>query len=875
MSANTPLSPSVRSQFQGFQRSEDGGHEEDAGVIDDSWRKFRPGTSPAACTSPGSESLRTARPWTVSLASVKSFTSGSLAADSWSELLYRGVEEPWRVNSEPLNPRTDFLSKSLVSKTRASCEEYRLSKREDDLRAFNGLWSAMSFRRPRGMDVLSERARVARKPAPPVADGFVQQGPTSQTPFEIAQQSSVLQKLDNEHFTLIKRIVEADALHFVSAVAGQVLYREQDPVENAYILLSGSVQQFSRDMEFLRSMGWHPHVEHSESTEDKRLARQASSRQFGTPRDEYNPREFPTLTEHVRRKRTRDVDRQSRFRTLEGHSVFCQDSSHGNLFNTATATGALVGEPALIGEKVWRHTALCLKDCEFLVIDGTIFKQVLASVRETQRFFDLYLPGIRIIPKKDRKRPHPMEYWKQEHLPQGESILEEGSEPMEPLVFMVLKGKLELKRNRYSGSNLAYVLAMKPLRGRPVRMTTKDIPSVLPEIARSFVADLDEDGLPRIGLPPPLKGSLRHKLERQYWADPTNFVPDIKDIKKSLTKEQAKVHNHKVLLKERIESTAARRRDRILKREEAAREARPLREEDIEDSDTRLPEEVEQIKALLEYVQSLQAARPGSPEYVGDGTWSHRPGCRWMAPDMATGPISRPLSSQMIHEPESRTSESKQETWAILKPGDVFGSLAFFPLWGVAEPFTVVSASPDCVVASVRGTQEAKLIPKHILKEVRVDFGRSLQKKLSAVVESTALEEPGEKSAAETLTAPSEVPDETPASSERAESPESESPQMSMGASRSIKSTGRLQAGDPSFRPRSAESLMRSGSAGSGASLNSFAKSFDLGRPNRDIKRTSRKSASHPRPSMMRWLVDGKHPKKEGRSFLSRLLWTE
>eukprot|EP00913_Durusdinium_trenchii_P001234 g1137.t1 len=253
---------------------------------------------------------------------------------------------------------------------------------------------------------------------------------------------------------------------------------------------------------------------------------------------------------------------------------------------------------------------------------------------------------------------------------------------MEPLVFMVLKGKLELKRNRYSGSNLA------------------------------FVADLDEDGLPRIGLPPPLKGSLRHKLERQYWADPTNFVPDIKDIKKSLTKEQAKVHNHKVLLKERIESTAARRRDRILKREEAAREARPLRE--------------------------------------------------------ASGACA--------------------ETWAILKPGDVFGSLAFFPLWGVAEPFTVVSASPDCVVASVRGTQE------HILKEVRVDFGRSLQKKLSAVVESTALEEPGEKSAAETLTAPSEVPDETPASSERAESPESESPQMSMGASRSIKSTGRLQA---------------------------------------------------------------------------------
>ena len=36
---------------------------------------------------------RTARPWTVSLASVKSFTSGSLAADSWSELLSKGWAE--------------------------------------------------------------------------------------------------------------------------------------------------------------------------------------------------------------------------------------------------------------------------------------------------------------------------------------------------------------------------------------------------------------------------------------------------------------------------------------------------------------------------------------------------------------------------------------------------------------------------------------------------------------------------------------------------------------------------------------------------------------------------------------------------------------
>ena len=46
-----------------------------------------------------------------------------------------------------------------------------------------------------------------------------------------------------EHFTLITRLIEADAMHFVSVTGGQVLFREKDPVENAYIVLSGSVQQ--------------------------------------------------------------------------------------------------------------------------------------------------------------------------------------------------------------------------------------------------------------------------------------------------------------------------------------------------------------------------------------------------------------------------------------------------------------------------------------------------------------------------------------------------------------------------------------------------------------------------------------------------------
>ena len=44
-----------------------------------------------------------------------------------------------------------------------------------------------------------------------------------------------------------------------------------------------------------------------------------------------------------------------------------------------------------------------------------------------------------------------------------------------------------------------------------------------------------------MGLPPALKGSIRHKLESEYWADPVNFVPDVK----RMSKQEIQKHQHK------------------------------------------------------------------------------------------------------------------------------------------------------------------------------------------------------------------------------------------------------------------------------------------------------------------------------------------
>ena len=131
-----------------------------------------------------------------------------------------------------------------------------------------------------------------------------------QTAYEIAKQTPVLQALDAEHLTLINRLIEADAMHFVSVVGGQVLYREKDPVENAYIVLSGSVQQYSTDHGFLRSMGWHPHEQTEEEDKSVRLMRDPS--RFDEEA-EVNPKELPTLTEYVRKEGSLPEDRLQRW----------------------------------------------------------------------------------------------------------------------------------------------------------------------------------------------------------------------------------------------------------------------------------------------------------------------------------------------------------------------------------------------------------------------------------------------------------------------------------------------------------------------------------------------------------------------------------
>eukprot|EP00439_Symbiodinium_sp_Y106_P030853 s6843_g3.t1 len=108
----------------------------------------------------------------------------------------------------------------------------------------------------------------------------------------------------------------------------------------------------------------------------------------------------------------------------------------------------------------------------------------------------------------------------------------------------------------------------------------------------------------------------------------------------------------------------------------------------------------------------------------------------WLSPDTFCGPYSRPASAEMFAERTLRKdyAPESQETITVLRTGDMFCSLSFFPIWGAPEPFSAVAASPDCCVVYVRGVHEAKSIPKVLLKEMRVELGRELQARLTALI---------------------------------------------------------------------------------------------------------------------------------------------
>jgi len=717
-----PPSPSLSSQYLHWGFADGSEHGSQAAS------PSRPWSSTSALS--GS---RLARPQSAfSLGSVQSF-----ASDSWSELQMWPQEtlNPWALeHPEPSeDPRTHFAARTSLDKLQKACVEFYKNKREEEPRSIFGIRTLLSFRRPRGLDIIGNRARFMTEREGASRDVRLfnmeeERAPDGRTKREVLEGCPFFQQMEAQHQGLIKQLV--DVSHFSCECQGQLVYREDDPAQNCYIITDGLVHLHTNNQQVLQGDRAGPPEE-----------RRRLSRSGFTPRGSYNPESYSTLTEaKASRARSTEKHRARRYRTAEGHSTFSEDSQLGNYYavHKAEETGCFFGQGSLAAEECkWDHTAKCLKTCHFLVIRSRDYRTCLKRAKSCHTFFSLNLPGLKQNPDV---RPHPNDFFHPEVVSAGHHFLEEGMSMLEPSVYIIFKGQVALKRFRVSAGNPGWLLGGRPMAGPfAAKLADRDC-MLLPEIARPKEIDLDEYGLPRIGMPPPHPGTMRCKMLELYNEQgPDEFAPVIKE---ALPPSEERRHKMKVILKERLVEEGRLREERAIKmaeREKAMEQWRELKR--AKEAKLHSPEEWEQIRVDREIARAppnTSPSRPGSPHWRGPAeNWKDFSPRQRGSTEVPFGTVSRPTSGKVLKDAALRQDEvtGSQDTYAVLSDGDMFCSLGFFPIHGAPEPFSAVALTEDCQVLRVQGAHEIQAIPKPLLKAIRFELMKLMRQRLDLAAE--------------------------------------------------------------------------------------------------------------------------------------------
>jgi hypothetical protein len=100
------------------------------------------------------------------------------------------------------------------------------------------------------------------------------------------------------------------------------------------------------------------------------------------------------------------------------------------------------------------------QDVELMVIPKEDYKRALGDVVQKQSFLTKHLPGLK---KLAYRSVHPATYFQQKDFGEGTVLVNEGVMAIEPAIYVVHKGELELRRFRNPSDNPAYVLGNRPL----------------------------------------------------------------------------------------------------------------------------------------------------------------------------------------------------------------------------------------------------------------------------------------------------------------------------------------------------------------------------------------------------------------------------
>lgn len=283
--------------------------------------------------------------------------------------------------------------------------------------------AALPHRRVRGLDLLySVRNDSAMLPKPEDEGGPKEEDEeedekdTRQRAFKLLRSVPYFRTLETAHNGMSWKL--SRRCEFFKEAAGQVLFRQDDPAGNCYVLVSGAVavkiykpsneeddpcpsprEDHEARMYWYETLtqnawGGYRDIRADEETEEKlrkyfiwaeprkppknkaeRQEIQERSEEEVDEVDEDDPERDMTLLEQL------EQEDNPRYKTAEGHRTWSpQDSCLGNTVVTLSASGTIFGEMALQNDKSRAATIECTEDSEFMVIPRFVYRRILKEL---------------------------------------------------------------------------------------------------------------------------------------------------------------------------------------------------------------------------------------------------------------------------------------------------------------------------------------------------------------------------------------------------------------------------------------------------------------------------------------------------------------
>lgn len=235
---------------------------------------------------------------------------------------------------------------------------------------------------------------------------------------------------------------------FANEAKGQIVFRQGDTAGDVYLLVRGEITVHRLPDEDLEKVN-SPRVRDCKNittlsealglgapvNSRKSIKRRRSSTGSQSPGFPGSP--LPgSLSPNLK------TNPNQRYLTTEGFSTFCENSKIGDQIARRSSYLA-IGEKLSLAKGVKRPATIkCASPCEFLVIAGAAYKEILRSVATRVAFFDGFVPGSK---ENSGNGFHPSHIFMEARYQQGHTFLTEGiASP--PIIFVVLSGTIEMQR---------------------------------------------------------------------------------------------------------------------------------------------------------------------------------------------------------------------------------------------------------------------------------------------------------------------------------------------------------------------------------------------------------------------------------------------